>query len=164
MDPTYPICSSSCMRRNCSHGDHVLDLCSPDEAYRAQSIREMQRVIDLTRLLREHFPKPGAPPSSRMSAASHSTARFTRRTDRGQSGVPSPTVSTDWSAKALRSFPRRCLHTHGTLADSVSTTFLSKVLRLWALRAAECARVFRRLALQARLQSVEAFFKGIPWT
>jgi sialic acid synthase SpsE/sugar phosphate isomerase/epimerase len=42
-------------------GDHILDLCSPDELYRRQSIRELQRVIDVTRLLHEHFPKTGRP-------------------------------------------------------------------------------------------------------
>lgn len=33
-------------------GDHVLDLASPDEAYRRRSIVELQRVIDITRALR----------------------------------------------------------------------------------------------------------------
>ncbi len=36
-------------------GDHTLDLCSQDEAYRDQSVREMQRVIDLTRELTPFF-------------------------------------------------------------------------------------------------------------
>lgn len=38
-------------------GDHVLDLCSEDEAYRAQSIANLQRVIDLTRRLKQWFPR-----------------------------------------------------------------------------------------------------------
>jgi sialic acid synthase SpsE/sugar phosphate isomerase/epimerase len=37
-------------------GDHVLDLCAEDESYRAHSLREMQRVIDLTRALKPYFP------------------------------------------------------------------------------------------------------------
>ena len=37
-------------------GDHLLDLCSFDDDYRERSIREMQRVIDLTRALQQHFP------------------------------------------------------------------------------------------------------------
>ncbi|MAV30708.1 MAG: acetylneuraminic acid synthetase [Cycloclasticus sp.] len=36
-------------------GDHVLDLCSPDEKYRLHSIKEMQRVINFTRLLSNFF-------------------------------------------------------------------------------------------------------------
>jgi sugar phosphate isomerase/epimerase len=42
-------------------GDHTLDLCSPDRAYRAHSIRELQRVITLTRALKARFaasPRP----------------------------------------------------------------------------------------------------------
>lgn len=42
-------------------GDHVLDLASNDEAYRAQSIRELQRVIDVTRSLKRFFPKTERP-------------------------------------------------------------------------------------------------------
>lgn len=42
-------------------GDHVLDLCSADEAYRAQSIREMQRVIHITRAFKPHFPATARP-------------------------------------------------------------------------------------------------------
>jgi N-acetylneuraminate synthase len=37
-------------------GDHVLDLCAADDEYRARSIREMQRVIDVTRACKPHFP------------------------------------------------------------------------------------------------------------
>lgn len=36
-------------------GDHVLDLCSPDEDYRQRSIREMQRVVEKTQSLRRFF-------------------------------------------------------------------------------------------------------------
>lgn len=42
-------------------GDHVLDLCSHDEAYRAQSIANLQRVIDLTRRLKQWFPRTARP-------------------------------------------------------------------------------------------------------
>lgn len=38
-------------------GDHVLDLCSPDEEYRKQSVQEMQRVINFTKKLRQYFTK-----------------------------------------------------------------------------------------------------------
>jgi N-acetylneuraminate synthase len=40
-------------------GDHVLDLCSPDEPYRRQSVCEMQRVIGKTRSLRRFFQTSG---------------------------------------------------------------------------------------------------------
>ena len=36
-------------------GDHTLDLCSLDKTYRERSIKEMQRVIDLTRELQKYF-------------------------------------------------------------------------------------------------------------
>ena len=36
-------------------GEHTLDLCSTDEAYRQQSIAEVQRVINLTRNLKPYF-------------------------------------------------------------------------------------------------------------
>lgn len=36
-------------------GDHVLDLCSPDESYRQQSVAHMQRVLEKTRSLRRFF-------------------------------------------------------------------------------------------------------------
>jgi N-acetylneuraminate synthase len=40
-------------------GDHLLDLCSPDEAYRRHSLQEMRRVIDKTRSLRRFFKVDG---------------------------------------------------------------------------------------------------------
>ncbi|MEW6169853.1 MAG: N-acetylneuraminate synthase family protein [Pseudomonadota bacterium] len=40
-------------------GDHVLDLCAPDEAYRQHSLRELRRVIDKTRSLRRFFDTRG---------------------------------------------------------------------------------------------------------
>ncbi|MEM9783126.1 MAG: N-acetylneuraminate synthase family protein, partial [Pseudomonadota bacterium] len=39
-------------------GDHTLDLCSADTAYRLRSIAELQRVIDLTRALTPLFDTP----------------------------------------------------------------------------------------------------------
>ncbi|GAB1545560.1 N-acetylneuraminate synthase family protein [Scytonema sp. NUACC21] len=42
-------------------GDHVLDLCSLDENYRQLSIRELQRVIDITRELKPFFKKASRP-------------------------------------------------------------------------------------------------------
>lgn len=43
-------------------GDHTLDLCSSDEEYRARSVREMQRVVDLTRRLADYFGTSGPVP------------------------------------------------------------------------------------------------------
>ena len=37
------------------NGDHLLDLSNPNPAHRERSIRELQRVIDLTRELKPHF-------------------------------------------------------------------------------------------------------------
>lgn len=42
-------------------GDHVMDLCSPDPAYRTRSIAELNRVTDLTRRLKPHFAKAERP-------------------------------------------------------------------------------------------------------
>ena len=41
--------------------DHIMDLCSPDEAYRKRSVAELQRVVDLTRALKPLFPKTKRP-------------------------------------------------------------------------------------------------------
>ena len=42
-------------------GDHTLNLCSDDQAYRQRSIREMQRVIDLARELAQYFKRTERP-------------------------------------------------------------------------------------------------------
>jgi sialic acid synthase SpsE/sugar phosphate isomerase/epimerase/CBS domain-containing protein len=42
-------------------GDHILDLTSRDEDYRARSVIEMQRVIDLTRSLKKWHPRTSTP-------------------------------------------------------------------------------------------------------
>ena len=42
-------------------GDHVLDLCSPDPSYRRRSIGELQRVVELTRLLKPYFKRASRP-------------------------------------------------------------------------------------------------------
>ena len=39
-------------------GDHTLDLCTADEGYRDHSVRELQRVIDISRDLRGRFRCP----------------------------------------------------------------------------------------------------------
>jgi sialic acid synthase SpsE/sugar phosphate isomerase/epimerase len=41
--------------------DHVLDLCSEDSKYRERSIREVQKVINVTRHLKKYFPKTKKP-------------------------------------------------------------------------------------------------------
>jgi len=38
-------------------GDHILDLCSRNKEYRERSIRELQRVVDITRKIRKSFHK-----------------------------------------------------------------------------------------------------------
>ena len=42
-------------------GDHVMDLCSEDEAYRQRSIQELQRVVDITRALKPFFRRANRP-------------------------------------------------------------------------------------------------------
>lgn len=43
-------------------GDHVMDLCSPDPAYRQRSMDELQRVINITRALKPSFTRAQRPP------------------------------------------------------------------------------------------------------
>ena len=43
-------------------GDHVLDLTSEDPEYRSRSIKELQRVIDVTRQLKQFFSDSPKPP------------------------------------------------------------------------------------------------------
>ena len=47
--------SSPCTPRDLYPGDFLIDLASPDEAIWERSIHEVQRVIDMTRDMREHF-------------------------------------------------------------------------------------------------------------
>ena len=42
-------------------GDHILNLCSNDDRYRDRSILELQKVIDITRKLKEYFPTTDKP-------------------------------------------------------------------------------------------------------
>jgi N-acetylneuraminate synthase len=42
-------------------GSRLMDLATPDEAYRKYSVRETQRVVDITRALRKYFPKEQRP-------------------------------------------------------------------------------------------------------
>lgn len=42
-------------------GDHIMDLCSDDAAYRRRSISELQRVIEITRTLKPYFRKATRP-------------------------------------------------------------------------------------------------------
>jgi len=41
--------------------DHILDLASPDDAYRTESIRNLQRCVDQVRSLKKFFPKTERP-------------------------------------------------------------------------------------------------------
>lgn len=43
-------------------GGRLMDLASPDPEYRAHSLRETQRVIDITRSLKKYFPRTERPP------------------------------------------------------------------------------------------------------
>jgi N-acetylneuraminate synthase len=42
-------------------GSHLMDLATPDKEYRSISMRETQRTIDITRHLKEYFPKTKRP-------------------------------------------------------------------------------------------------------
>ncbi len=42
-------------------GSHLMDLATPDEEYRKRSLKETQRVIDITRQLKKYFPKTKRP-------------------------------------------------------------------------------------------------------
>ncbi len=61
LDATYPDLDLVVHAPELFAGDHLLDLCAEDPAYRAHSIAELQRVIDLTRALNGHFPRTRRP-------------------------------------------------------------------------------------------------------
>lgn len=42
-------------------GDHILDLCAADEEYRQHSIKELERVVSITRELKKFFPRTERP-------------------------------------------------------------------------------------------------------
>ena len=42
-------------------GSRLMDLATPDETYRCESLRETQRVIDITRALKQYFPNTDRP-------------------------------------------------------------------------------------------------------
>jgi N-acetylneuraminate synthase len=42
-------------------GDHILDLCATDHSYRRRSIKELRRVVEVTRELKKFFPKTEKP-------------------------------------------------------------------------------------------------------
>ena len=42
-------------------GSHLMDLASPNKTYRRESLRETQRVIDITRKLKRYFPRTQRP-------------------------------------------------------------------------------------------------------
>ena len=42
-------------------GDHLLDLCSPDEKYKKMSIENMKRVVSITKELKRYFPNEKKP-------------------------------------------------------------------------------------------------------
>lgn len=61
LDPTDYLCGTypACFVVHAPElfsGSRLMDLATPDEAYRKDSIRETQRVIDITRALKNYFP------------------------------------------------------------------------------------------------------------
>lgn len=62
-------------------GDHVIDLCSADDAYRKKSIKEMQRAINVTRKLKPFFPKTKRPIMV-ASVGGWTTKSFLSKTER----------------------------------------------------------------------------------
>lgn len=64
-------------------GDHILDLASPDDSYREHSISELQRVCDVTRELKQYFPKTTRPVIV-VNAGGFSNAGFFPASDRAR--------------------------------------------------------------------------------
>ncbi len=62
-------------------GDHILDLCAEDQEYRARSIQELQRVVDITNKLKEFFPV-AARPLIVINAGGFSADNFIPENDR----------------------------------------------------------------------------------
>jgi N-acetylneuraminate synthase len=126
-------------------GDHVLDLASPDEAYRAHSIAQLQRVIDVTRALKPWHQGPSARSSSPTWAGS--TPRASSRARNAQpSMTASSTACRGSTAQAWRSFPRRCRPSRGISAGRATTTCSWTPTRsspsAWPTTCA-CASIFR---------------------
>lgn len=62
-------------------GDHTLDLCSPDAAYRRRSMDELQRVIDIANALKKWFPHVNRP-GIIVNAGGFTQDRFLRHDER----------------------------------------------------------------------------------
>ncbi len=111
-------------------GDHTLDLCSPNNGYRRHSIKELQRVIDLTRQLADYF-KPGDRIGiiTNVGGFSESAplhgAEKTKRMDL----LSRAFRNLIWMA--LKYGRRPCRHIPGISADSVITTFSLIRMRSW---------------------------------
>jgi len=61
--------------------DHILDLSSEDPEYRTRSITELQRVVDITRQLKQYFPKTTRPVII-TNAGGFNRARFVSKQQR----------------------------------------------------------------------------------
>lgn len=57
-------------------GDHIMDLCSDDPEYRKHSMKELQRVIDITRSLKPYFKKSFTDPKIIINAGGASLNGF----------------------------------------------------------------------------------------
>lgn len=67
-------------------GDHVLDLCARDQDYRSRSISELQRVVDITRNLKDYFPATQRPLIV-VNAGGFSSDHFVDKEEREQQYV-----------------------------------------------------------------------------
>ena len=103
-------------------GDHVLDLCSADDAYRQHSIAELQRVIDVTRQVAPYFrlsPRPCIVTNvGGFTADAPCRLVPWAKCTRGSAKAWTASIWTAW-----RSSRRPCRRSPGTSAASGTTTF-----------------------------------------
>jgi sugar phosphate isomerase/epimerase len=92
-------------------GSRLMDLATPDDAYRNESIRETQRVIDITRDLKRFFPNTPCPPivaniggftmdaplpASRFAATTNASLRASRTRLDGVELIPQTMAPFPW--------------------------------------------------------------------
>lgn len=142
-------------------GDHILNLAADDEEYRNRSLYELQRVVDLTREMKPYFPA-----SERPIVIVSMGGVLERRAVAG--GIPTRALSPD------RPVPRglgrrRC---PGCGADAATVPVVpGRPVALQSVRRPRGHRrlrdrqrlrpLFRRLALQARLQLSRSFLQRV---
>ena len=142
-------------------GDHVMDLCSLDDAYRNRSVQELQRVIDLTRALKARFPKTARPVIvtnvGGFSLDRPLDPRGDRRTRGPACAQPGATRPRGGGDHPADDAPLPLAHGRPTFPQPLRRSGRHG----GTLPGAGPAGLLRRVPLQAGVQPVEAFLPGV---